>query len=330
MSGNNHIVMADESVIVEAALLLKQGRLVALPTETVYGLGADASNPEAVKRIFSAKGRPENHPLTVHIGSVEQINDWAVNIPDAALRLANQFWPGPLTLILQKRPEVPMAVTGGLNTVALRMPNNPVALSLLKMFCGGIAAPSANRFKHISPTSAKHVLEELGSAVDLILDDGSCLLGVESTILDLSGEHYRLLRPGHISVSELEAVLKTKLSTGNASGVRSSGMMAVHYSPVTPAYLCASERFPETLDKLAEMNKTVGILAYKYQPTSKQAHFISMPERSTEYAQSLYAALRELDRLKLDVILVEHPPETESWQAINDRLGKATQVSVKF
>ncbi len=324
MSANNHIVMADESVIVEAALLLKQGRLVALPTETVYGLGADASNPEAVKQIFSAKGRPENHPLIVHIGSVEQIHDWAVNVPDVALQLANLFWPGPLTLIFKKRPEVPMAVTGGQDTIALRIPNNPVALSLLKDFGGGIAAPSANRFKHISPTSAKHVLEELGSAVDLILDGGPCLLGVESTILDLSGEHYRLLRPGHISVSELEAVLKTKLSTGNASSVRTSGMMAVHYAPLTPAYLCASEGFPETLDKLAKMIKTVGILAYKYQPSSKQEHVIDMPEQSAEYAQSLYAALRELDQLKLDIILVEQPPETESWRAINDRLGKAT------
>jgi len=324
MSANNHIVMADESVIVEAALLLKQGRLVALPTETVYGLGADASNPEAVKQIFSAKGRPENHPLIVHIGSVEQIHDWAVNVPDVALQLANLFWPGPLTLIFKKRPEVPMAVTGGQDTIALRIPNNPVALSLLKDFGGGIAAPSANRFKHISPTSAKHVLEELGSAVDLILDGGPCLLGVESTILDLSGEHYRLLRPGHISVSELEAVLKTKLSIGNGSGVRTSGMMAVHYAPLTPAYLCASEGFPETLDKLAKMIKTVGILAYKYQPSSKQEHVIDMPEQSAEYAQSLYAALRELDQLKLDIILVEQPPETESWRAINDRLGKAT------
>jgi len=321
--------MANESAIVEAALLLKQGRLVALPTETVYGLGADASNPEAVKRIFTAKGRPENHPLIVHIGSIEQINDWAVNIPDVVWRLANFFWPGPLTLILNKRPEVPLSVTGGQDTIALRMPDNPVTLSLLKAFGGGIAAPSANRFKHISPTTANHVLEELGSEVDLILDGGSCLLGVESTILDLSGEHFRLLRPGHISVSELETVLKTKLSNANASGVRTPGMMAVHYSPLTPAYLCANERFSGTLDKLAQVNKTVAILAYKYQPISKQAHFISMPERSAEYAQSLYAALRELDRLKLDIILVEQPPETESWQAINDRLGKAT-VPIEF
>jgi len=318
------IVTADKRSIGEAALLLKQGRLVALPTETVYGLGADASNPEAVKRIFAAKGRPENHPLIVHIGSVEQINDWAVNVPDVVWRLANLFWPGPLTLILNKRPEVPLAVTGGENTVALRIPNNPVALSLLKAFGGGIAAPSANRFKHISPTSANHVLEELGSSVDLILDGGPCLLGVESTILDLSGEHYRLLRPGHIGVSELEVVLKTKLSADNVSGVRAPGMMAVHYAPLTRACLCANECFSETLDKLARMKKSVGILAYKYQPTSKQAHFISMPEQSAEYAQSLYAALRELDQLKLDIILVEKPPETESWQAINDRLGKAT------
>mgnify|MGYP000099465585 CR=1 FL=1 len=313
-----------ENIIIKAAMLLKQGRLVAFPTETVYGLGADASNPEAVKRIFAAKGRPENHPLIVHIASVEQINEWAVNIPDVSWRLANLFWPGPLTLILNKRPEVPQAVTGGQDTIALRMPNNPVALSLLKTFAGGIAAPSANRFKHISPTSASHVLEELGSAVDLILDGGPCQLGVESSILDLSGEHYRLLRPGHISVSELEAVLKTKLCTSNTSGVRTPGMMAVHYAPLTRACLCTNERFSESLDKLVKMNKTVGILAYKYQPVSKQANFISMPEKSAEYAQSLYAALRELDRLKLDIILVEQPPETESWRAINDRLGKAT------
>jgi len=318
------IVSVDESTILEAVSLLKQGRLVAFPTETVYGLGADASNPEAVKQIFAAKGRPENHPLIVHIGSVEQINDWAVDIPAVVWRLAQQFWPGPLALILKKRPEVSQAVTGGQDTIALRMPDNPVALSLLKAFGGGIAAPSANRFKHISPTSANHVLEELGSAVDLILDGGSCLLGVESTILDLSSELYRLLRPGHITVSELESVLKTQLSNTNASTVRSSGMMAVHYAPLTRACLCTTDQFSETLNKLVCMKKSVGILAYRYQPTAKQPHFICMPEQSTEYAHSLYAALRELDRLKLDIILVEQPPETESWRAINDRLGKAT------
>ncbi|MCK5120652.1 MAG: threonylcarbamoyl-AMP synthase [Methylococcales bacterium] len=318
------IVTADKKAIVKAVELLKQGRLVAFPTETVYGLGADASNPDAVKQIFAAKGRPENHPLIVHIGSIEQLKDWALTIPDAAMQLANRFWPGPLAIILNKRPEVPLAVTGGQNTVALRMPNNPVALSLLKSFGGGIAAPSANRFKHISPTSANDVLEELGDAVDLILDGGSCSVGVESTIIDLSCSQPRLLRPGHITITELEDVLQVDVSSSNTSEIRSPGMMAVHYAPVTPARLCALQRLPDMLEKLSKMNKTVGLLVYKYQPAANHIHYIKMPEFEAEYAQSLYASLREMDRLKLDVILVEQPPQTEAWQAVNDRLGKAT------
>ena len=260
------IVTADKKAIVKAVELLKQGRLVAFPTETVYGLGADASNSNAVKQIFAAKGRPENHPLIVHIGSIEQLNDWALSIPSAALRLAKRFWPGPLTIILKKRPEVPLAVTGGQDTVALRIPNNPVALSLLKSFGGGIAAPSANRFKHISPTSARHVLEELGSEVDLILDGGSCSVGVESTIIDLSGSQPRLLRPGHITITELEAVLQTEVGRISTSEIRSPGMMEVHYAPVTPAWLCTMQQLPAMLEKLSKKNKTVGILSYKYQP----------------------------------------------------------------
>jgi len=166
-------IFADDAAIEDAVKLLRQGRLVAFPTETVYGLGADAANPDAVRRIFQAKGRPADHPLIVHISSVDSLNDWALTVPDAAQQLAARFWPGPLALILNKKPEVSLVVTGGQNTVGLRMPDHPVALNLLRAFGGGIAAPSANRFCRISPTQAVHVEEELGDAVDLILDGGA-------------------------------------------------------------------------------------------------------------------------------------------------------------
>ena len=252
-------IFADEAAIKVAAKLLSQGRLVAFPTETVYGLGADASNPIAINRIFQAKGRPSDHPLIVHIASVDNIDDWALNIPDAAIKLANHFWPGPLAIILNKKPEVPLEVTGGQNTVGLRMPNHPVALQLLKVFGGGIAAPSANRFCRISPTQAAHVEEELGATVDMILDGGACEVGVESTIVDLSGDIPRLLRPGHITRQEIEAILQTELS-GAASqkerDVRAPGMMTLHYAPLTVAMLCHHDQLTNIIKILNLQNKT--------------------------------------------------------------------------
>lgn len=319
------IVAADERAILTAAEMLKQGRLVAFPTETVYGLGADAANPEAIRRIFTAKGRPAEHPLIVHIENIEQLNDWAIQIPESAIRLAERFWPGPLAIILKKKPEVPPEVTGGQNTVGLRIPGNPVALKLLKAFAGGIAAPSANRFKHISPTLASHVLEELGGRVDLILDGGACSVGVESTIIDLSGCEPCLLRPGHISVAELEAVLQVKVTIPGYSDTRAPGMMAVHYAPVTQSWLCPGDRLPAILAGLSEQSKKVGLIKYQYQAELTQIHTIQMPEQAEFYAQSLYASLRQLDRLNLDLILVEQPPISDAWRAINDRLEKATE-----
>ncbi|MFZ2169604.1 MAG: L-threonylcarbamoyladenylate synthase [Methylococcaceae bacterium] len=327
-------VFADDAAIDYAANLLRQGRLVAFPTETVYGLGADASNPDAVRRIFQAKGRPADHPLIVHIPSVDCLNDWALTVPDAAQQLAARFWPGPLALILNKRPEVPLVVTGGQNTVGLRMPDHPVALRLLQAFGGGIAAPSANRFCRISPTQAEHVAEELGNAVDLILDGGACQVGVESTIVDLSGNRPRLLRPGQITRLDIEAVLQTELiiasqqsEQSNQSGMRAPGMMAVHYAPVTVALLCTADRLPEMIHELTFLDKKIGILAYQSDPIENRlTRIIRMPEQAEDYAQALYASLRELDSLPLDMILVEQPPETEAWRAINDRLCKATSV----
>ncbi len=327
-------VFADDAAIEYAANLLRQGRLVAFPTETVYGLGADASNPDAVRRIFQAKGRPAGHPLIVHIPGVDCLNDWALTVPDAAQQLAAHFWPGPLALILNKRPEVPLVVTGGQNTVGLRMPDHPVALRLLHAFGGGIAAPSANRFCRISPTQAVHVADELGDAVDLILDGGACLVGVESTIVDLSGNRPRLLRPGHITRFDIEAVLQTELiiasqqsEQSNQSRMRAPGMMAVHYAPATTAVLCSTGQLPEMIQELSFPDKKIGILAYRSAPIENRlTRIIRMPEQADDYAQALYASLRELDSLQLDMILVEQPPDSEAWRAINDRLRKATSV----
>ncbi|MEI6541939.1 MAG: L-threonylcarbamoyladenylate synthase [Methylococcales bacterium] len=327
-------IFADDAAIKVAAKLLSQGRLVAFPTETVYGLGADASNPIAIKRIFQAKGRPSDHPLIVHISSIDNLSDWALNIPDTAIKLANHFWPGPLAIILNKKPEVPLEVTGGQNTVGLRMPDHPVALQLLSVFGGGIAAPSANRFCRISPTQAAHVEEELGSTVDMILDGGVCGVGVESTIVDLSGDVAKLLRPGHITRQEIEAVLQEELRIAesqvqpNLSDVRAPGMMSVHYAPLTVAMLCPYDRLDDIIKLLCLQNKTIGLLAYQYNPPENRGlHLLCMPEQAESYAQTLYASLRDLDSRELDIILIEQPPETQAWYAINDRLGKATTLA---
>ncbi|TRW90670.1 L-threonylcarbamoyladenylate synthase [Candidatus Methylobacter oryzae] len=328
--------IATADAIERAAELLRRGRLVAFPTETVYGLGADASDPDAVAGIFKAKGRPATHPLIVHIGDVASLYDWAGTVPEAALKLAERFWPGPLAMILPKKPEVPLAVTGGQPTVGLRMPNHPVALALLKSFGGGIAAPSANRFCRISPTQALHVSDELGDAVDMILDGGACQVGVESTIVDLSGSRPRLLRPGHISREEIEAVLQTELllpenaapAPEMSDEVRAPGMMAVHYAPTTPAMRCPAEQLAARIRQLIADGKKIGLLSYQLDVAeTAQIRVLRLPEHAADYAQSLYAALRDLDNLQLDTILIEQPPQTEAWRAVNDRLGKASASS---
>ncbi|WP_411726336.1 L-threonylcarbamoyladenylate synthase [Methyloglobulus sp.] len=319
-------VIADQSAIHKAADLLRQGRLVAFPTETVYGLGADAKNPEAVLRIFAAKGRPVDHPLIVHIADKTALEDWAIETPAFAWKLAEHFWPGPLTIVLKKHPDAPMEVTGGQNTVALRVPNHLVALELLKAFGGGIAAPSANRFCRISPTQASHVEEELGDAVDLILDGGSCQVGLESTIVDLSEVQPKLLRPGQINRLEIEEVLQTQLVMPKNPTIRAPGMMEVHYSPVTSTMFCSAQQLQGVFQNQALLNRKIGIVAYTLEiGASSQIHVITMPKQVDDYAHTLYNALRELDRLSLDIILVEQPPQTEEWRAINDRLGKASK-----
>ena len=320
--------IADEAAIQKAADFLRQGKLVAIPTETVYGLGADALNPEAVKRIFVAKGRPADHPLIVHIPDKAALTDWAIEIPELAWKLAEHFWPGPLTIVLKKHPDVPMEVTGGQNTIALRVPAHPVALNMLKAFGGGIAAPSANRFCRISPTLASHVEEELGDKVDMILDGGVCQVGLESTIVDLSEAEPRLLRPGKISKTEIESVLQQQLLLPEENEkIHMPGMMEVHYAPLTETLLCTQSQIEIILRGDAFQHKhKMGILSYASEINSDLFdQIIVMPANVNEYGHLLYSKLRELDRADLNLIFVEQPPQTEGWRGVNDRLAKATK-----
>lgn len=324
------LLPANDTNIAYAANILKNGGLVAFPTETVYGLGADALNVTAVKRIFTAKGRPADHPLIVHIAKAQQLTDWADVVPDAAYQLAEHFWPGPLTLVLAKQAKVSFALTGGQQTVALRMPQHPVALALLMQFGGGIAAPSANRFCRISPTHALHVQEELGDSIDLILDGGACQVGLESTIVDVSGAQPRLLRPGKISALDIEAVLQKPLllptDLQTLKEVRVPGMHAIHYAPLTPAKIYTGIELCLAITSLQAQRLKVGALHYTPLSTLLQPdHAILLPNNASDYARGLYAALRELDKQQLDIILIEKPSQTVEWQAVNDRLQKATQ-----
>ncbi len=324
---------ANQEIIQQAADLLRQGKLVAIPTETVYGLGADAKNPEAVKRIFAAKGRPAEHPLIVHIQDKAALTEWAVDIPETAYKLAERFWPGPLTIVLKKHPDVPMEVTGGQETIALRVPNHPVALSLLKAFGGGIAAPSANRFCRISPTQASHVEEELGGKVDLILDGGVCQVGLESTIVDVSTAQPRLLRPGQIRKSEIEAVLQMPLEIPDENAkFHAPGRIEVHYSPETTTILCTGEQILDIQKGLTFKHKyKLAVITYQSGlHQNDDTRVVNMPKNVDAYAHDLYSVLRNLDNPEVDIILIEQPPQTKEWLAVNDRLGKAAKPLAEF
>ena len=312
----------------DAAAILRRGGLVAFPTETVYGLGADAENPEAVARIFAAKGRPANHPLIVHIGHAELLERWAADIPPAAWRLVQHFWPGPLTLILKRDARVPDAVTGGQDTVGLRMPDHPVALALLAAFGGGIAAPSANRFGRVSPTAAAHVRAELGEAVDCILDGGPCRVGIESTILDLSDGHLRLLRPGAITAAALEAVLGQPLAATPGDAPRVPGALPSHYAPQTPLALIPSNDLKAEVTRRLKKGERVAVLARVAATPPVNCVWQVMSADPGGYARELYARLRALDALRADCLLIEAPPHEAAWQAVRDRLACAAQAEL--
>jgi len=328
--------MVDPSLIAQAVEILRSGGLVAFPTETVYGLGADASDPVAVRRVFAAKGRPADHPLIVHLASASDIDDWADDVPPLARALADAFWPGPLTIVLRRSARVPDAVTAGLPTVGLRVPAHPVALALLEAFGGGIAAPSANRFGTVSPTTAEHVRASLGDTVDLVLDGGPSDVGLESTIVDLSGaggsgsevpgEGPAILRPGGVSREGLEAIARFPIpvrGTVEEAGVRAPGMAGSHYAPHARLLLVPPSEQPERAAALRARGLTVGALAFAGDATPIEgATVVDMGASEEAAARRLYAAIRELDA-SCDVILAWPPPERGLGLAIADRLRRA-------
>jgi L-threonylcarbamoyladenylate synthase len=309
-----------------AVAALRAGRLVAFPTETVYGLGAHAENVAAVRRLYAAKGRPAGHPLIVHLAGSEQLPEWAAEVPPSAVALAERFWPGPLTIVLRRSSRVPDAVTGGLPTVGLRVPAHPLALDLLRSFGGGIAAPSANRFGAVSPTTAAHVREALGDLVDVILDGGPCSVGIESTIVDLSADEPALLRPGGVPREALEEVLGRPLPRRESGGVRVPGMLPSHYAPSARVELVTPEGQASRAMELAGMGLRVGLLAFSgsaTEATGTAAAIVHLAGPEEEVARRLYQALRDLDLHGCDVILTSLPEERGLGLAIADRLRRA-------
>ncbi len=292
-----------EAAIGRAVDVLRRGGLVAFPTETVYGLGADATSPEALARLYAVKGRPGDHPVIVHLPEPAAVGHWAVEFPGPARDLAREFWPGPLTLVLRRRPEVLDAVTGGRPTVGLRVPAQPVALALLRAFAGGLAAPSANRFGRVSPTTAAHVRDDLGSDVGVILDGGPCAVGVESTIVDCSADEPAILRPGGVPREAVEAVLGRSVPFADRRG-GAPGTLASHYRPRARVEVVTSDRLGERRRELAAEGHTVGVLV-----GVEAAH--------------LYARLRESDAAGVDVILTVLPEEVGLGAAVADRLRRA-------
>lgn len=314
--------------ITRAVEILRAGGLVAFPTETVYGLGADASNADAVKKIYAAKGRPRDHPLIVHLASAAQAGDWASEMPEAAQRLAQRYWPGPLTLVLSRAPHVSDLVTGGQETVALRVPSHGIAQALLHAFGRGVAAPSANRYGRVSATTADHVRAELAAEVDWVLDGGACEVGIESTIVDLSGAQPALLRPGAITAAQLEATLGVTLAAASASSPRAPGTLARHYAPQTPLMLMESDLVVELAASMTRQGHLVAVLARSArQPLLGGITWIGAPEDPAGYARDLYANLRALDQTRCSAILVEEPPLEPAWAAVHDRLTRAAAGS---
>lgn len=314
----------DETAVARAVAALARGEAIGLPTETVYGLAADATRADAVRRIFALKGRPADHPLIVHLAAADALDAWAADVPPAARALADSFWPGPLTLILKRAAGVLDLVTGGQETVGLRVPSHPVAQAVLGAFGGALAAPSANRYGHVSPTTAAHVRAEFGDAVPVVLDGGECEVGIESTIVDVSRGTPRILRPGRISADEVAAVLHAPLASGPATGAipRVSGSLASHYAPRTPATLLAPGALTAALAEARARGERVGVIGCGALPSGVDG--LALADDPRGYAHDLYAALRTLDAGAIDRIVIVAPPSTAAWLAINDRLTRAT------
>jgi L-threonylcarbamoyladenylate synthase len=330
---------SDPAAIAEAAQRLRGGELVGFPTETVYGLGADASNDAAVALIFAVKGRPSDHPLIVHVASAAQVADYASDVPAFAARLMEAFWPGPLTLILPRRAGVAAAAAGGQNSIGLRCPAHPVALALLQACGTGLAGPSANRFGRVSPTTVQHVQEELGKDL-LVLDGGPCEVGIESTIVDCTRGQPVLLRPGVLTRAQLEAACgqpvldkDTPVKTSdNMQAPRASGTLESHYAPNARVRLMDAPALQAALDALDANTATSAaqaspgpVAVYARSPLRLSAPTLhrQMPGDAATAAQQLFAVLRELDALGMSEIWVQTPPQTPEWDGVRDRLNRA-------
>jgi L-threonylcarbamoyladenylate synthase len=308
-------------MIDEAVAVLRRGGLVAFPTETVYGLGADASNPAALARLFAVKGRPRSHPVIVHLGAPAWMAQWASHVTPEAARLAERFWPGPLTLVVRRAPAVLDAVTGAQETVGLRVPAHPVARALLAAFGRGIAAPSANRFGRVSPTTAEHVRQDLGTDVDLVIEGGACDVGIESTIVDVSREAPVLLRPGRITADEIAEALHARVEGADGTAPRAPGSLPAHYAPRTPLVLVPAA---EVAARVRASAGSAAALAFEGTPVDAPAVAVRIVARDASvYAHELYAALRELDAAGASIIIVERPPGGNEWAAVRDRLQRA-------
>ncbi|MGD2141490.1 MAG: L-threonylcarbamoyladenylate synthase [Burkholderiales bacterium] len=317
-----------EEQIERAAAVLRAGKLVAFPTETVYGLGADALNLSAVRSVFAAKQRPADHPLIVHLAEASDLKYWASVVPREAWLLAEAFWPGPLTMVLPRAAHVSSELTGGQSTVALRVPSHPVARRLLKAFGGAIVAPSANRFGHLSPTRAEDVREELGDAVDCILDGGECQVGIESTIVGFRTAQPIILRPGAVTAEQISATLNNEIVPPTASSPRVPGSLASHYAPRTPLKVV----YPDDVEDVVrrELRKgPVAVLARRGRPSNTRAALWQVaPPDAAGYAHYLYSLLRRMDSAGCQLIVAEGVPDTPEWVAIRDRLTRASAVEV--
>jgi L-threonylcarbamoyladenylate synthase len=319
------VVRATQSEIEAAVETLRAGELVAFPTETVYGLGANAADPNAVAKIFAIKGRPPDHPVIVHLDDPRYLHRWVSAMPAKAERLAAMFWPGPLTLILPRAPSVHDIVTGGQDSVGIRIPSHPMAQQLLTAFGGGIAAPSANRYGRLSPTRADHVREEFGDAVRIVLDGGETTIGLESTIVSCLGDGVRLLRPGFVTRSQLEKIVGRLGLEGDAP--RAPGDRSMHYAPNTPLELVSSDELEARAGEWTEREEKIGVLAMR-PPLNAQRHmtWINAGKKAETYAHNLYSHLRTLDRVGCMRILVQAPPGDERWAATLDRLQRAAGI----
>ena len=318
------VVRATQVEIDTAVQALRNGELVAFPTETVYGLGANAQNPAAVAKIFEVKGRPPSHPVIVHLDSPRFLHRWVREVPQVATRLAEAFWPGPLTMVLPRAGNVHDVITGGQDTIAIRVPAHPMAQQLLTAFGGGIAAPSANRFGRLSPTRAEHVREELGEAVRVLLDGGECQVGLESTIVCFEGESVRLLRPGGITAAQIRNLVG-ELFTAVAGGApRVPGSGPSHYAPTTPMTIVPAGEIDAQADAASVGARRVAVLAQRLPLRAhKYVTWINAGRRPESYGRDLYNNLRTLDKAGCAHILVQAVPDLEAWDAIRDRLVKA-------